>query len=71
MGIRFRTLRAVYNKAIEDDIVDEKYYPFKKFKGFAFNKKTTKRAISKSEMAKVLGTGFKVILLLTIAHYYI
>ena len=54
MGIRFRTLRAVYNKAIEDDIVDEKYYPFKKFKVSHFNKKTTKRAISKSEMAKVL-----------------
>ena len=44
MGIRFRTLRAVYNKAIEDDIVDEKYYPFKKFKVSHFNKKTTKRA---------------------------
>ena len=38
----------------QDDIVDEKYYPFKKFKVSHFNKKTTKRAISKSEMAKVL-----------------
>ena len=32
IGIRFRTLRTIYNYAIEKDIVQAEYYPFKKYK---------------------------------------
>ena len=32
IGIRFRTLRVVYNHAIEENLVKEEYYPFSKFK---------------------------------------
>lgn len=28
IGIRFRTLRAIYNKAIEHDVVKQEYYPY-------------------------------------------
>lgn len=32
IGIRFRTLRAIYNVAMEEDAVSQDCYPFKKFK---------------------------------------
>ncbi|XOV66386.1 MAG: phage integrase SAM-like domain-containing protein [Fluviicola sp.] len=32
IGVYMRTLRAVYNKAINHEIVDAKYYPFRKYK---------------------------------------
>lgn len=38
IGIRFRELRALYNKAIEDNLVHEKNYPFKRFKVARFSK---------------------------------
>ena len=31
ISVYMRTLRAIYNKAIQDDLVSEKYYPFKNF----------------------------------------
>ena len=32
IGIRFRTLRAIYNVVMEEDAVSQDCYPFKKFK---------------------------------------
>lgn len=32
IGIRFRTLRTIYNYAIENDMVQAEHYPFKKYK---------------------------------------
>ena len=54
IGFHFRTLRAVYNMAIEDNIVKRDYYPFDKFKLGRFCKTTLKRAITKAEMAKIV-----------------
>ncbi len=46
-----RTIRAIYNKAIKDNIVSDKYYPFKDFK--IRNEKTIKRAISKETISDI------------------
>ena len=54
IGIRMRELRAVYNKAIEDNVVNEKYYPFTKFKISHYCKGKCKRAITKSEINKII-----------------
>lgn len=54
IGIRMRELRAVYNKAIEDNVVNEKYYPFTKFKISHYRKGKCKRAITKSEINKII-----------------
>ena len=54
IGIRMRELRAVYNKAIEDNVVNEKYYPFAKFRISHYRKGKCKRAITKSEINKII-----------------
>ena len=54
IGIRFRTLRAIYNLAIEENIVKAEYYPFKKYKVSKLHEKTAKRAINKEDINKVL-----------------
>lgn len=53
IGIRFRTLRAIYNLAIEENIVKPEYYPFKKYKVSKLHEETVKRAITKEELKKV------------------
>lgn len=52
LGFNLRTLRAIYNRAIKEGIVDEKYYPFKQYKIKA--EPTAKRAISKADLKKIL-----------------
>ena len=42
IGIRFRTLRAIYNLAIEENIVKAEYYPFKSIKYPNYMKKQPK-----------------------------
>ncbi|MCF2737433.1 site-specific integrase [Bacteroides caecigallinarum] len=54
IGIRFRTLRTIYNYAIEKDIVQAEYYPFKKYKVSKLNQETAKRALSKEDIDKIL-----------------
>ncbi len=52
--IYLRTLRALLNKAIKEEICSDKYYPFKKFSLAKYAKiKTEKRAISKKEILKI------------------
>jgi len=52
--IYLRTLRALLNKAIKEDVSSDKYYPFKKFSLAKYAKlKTEKRAISKEDIAKI------------------
>ncbi len=54
IGKRFRTLRAVYNLAIEQGIVKAEYYPFKVYKVSKLHQTPAKRAISKEEIMKVI-----------------
>ena len=59
IGIRFRALRAIYNKAIEMNVVHEKFYPFKKFKISKFSKSTSKRALKKEDIYKIINLDLK------------
>ena len=54
IGIRFRTLRAIYNYAIEKNIVKAESYPFRKYKVSKLNKETAKRALSKEDINRIL-----------------
>ena len=54
IGIRFRTLRAIYNVAIEEDAVSQDCYPFKKFKVARLHQDTIKRALTKTDIERVL-----------------
>lgn len=53
MSVYFRTIRSLYNKAIEEGYAREQDYPFKKFKISKFNKETSKRAISSTDIEKI------------------
>lgn len=54
IGIRFRTLRSIYNVAIEEDAVSSELYPFKKLKVSKLHQETAKRALSKKDIERVL-----------------
>lgn len=56
MSIQFRTLRSVYNKAIEAKAVSGKNYPFKEYQVSKFNTKTVKRALIKDDILKIITT---------------
>jgi integrase len=54
IGIRFRTLRAIYNLAIEENLVKAEYYPFKNYKVSKLQQETAKRAITKEDVSRIL-----------------
>lgn len=54
IGIRFRNLRMIYNKAIEKGAVKKELYPFDSYKVSKLHKETVKRAIVKDEIKKVI-----------------
>lgn len=54
IGIRFRTLRAIYNVTMEEDAVSPDCYPFKKFKVSRLHEETVKRSLSKADVERVL-----------------
>lgn len=54
IGIRFRTLRAVYNLAIEQDIVKTESYPFAKYKVARLHAETVKRSLFKEDIERIL-----------------
>jgi len=51
ISVYLRTIRAIYNKAIKDDIVSEKFYPFKNFK--IKTERTQKRALTKESITRI------------------
>jgi integrase len=53
IGKRFRTLRVLYNLAIEQKHVKSDLYPFNAFKVSKLHQATAKRAISKDDIARV------------------
>lgn len=54
VGIRFRSLRVLYNKAVSEKIVKPEYYPFDNFKVGKFHEQTMKRAISKEDIKRII-----------------
>jgi integrase len=60
ISIRMRTLRAIFNAAIEENFAKSDSYPFNKFKiTERYNTKTQKRAITKEEIKKIENLSFK------------
>lgn len=53
IGIRFRTLRRIYNIALEWKIVKQEFYPFKTFGVARLHQETPKRAIRKDDIYKI------------------
>lgn len=53
IGIRFRTLRRIYNIALEKKIVKQESYPFKAFGVARLHQETPKRAIKKDDVYKI------------------
>jgi site-specific recombinase XerD len=54
-----RTFRALFNKAINENVCNEKYYPFNKFSLSKYNKiKTQKRAITQIELDRIINLDF-------------
>ena len=54
IGIRFRTLRMMYNIAITEKIVNPEHYPFHTYKVSKLHEETAKRALTKSDIQKVI-----------------
>lgn len=54
IGIRFRTLRTIYNYALTNDWVKAENYPFKKYKVSKLSEETIKRALSKNDINRIL-----------------
>ena len=54
IGIRFRTLRRIYNIALERKLVKSEDYPFKSFGVSRLHQQTPKRAIKKENIYKIL-----------------
>ena len=54
IGRRFRTLRAVYNAAIDERIVKSEHYPFGSYKVSKLHNPTAKRSISKEEIQRII-----------------
>ena len=54
IGNRLRGLKAIYNQAIVYKYVDKDLYPFDSFKVNKFRMETTKRAITKSDVQKII-----------------
>ncbi|MDU1905156.1 MAG: site-specific integrase [Dysgonomonas sp.] len=54
ISLRFRTIRSVFNKAIERKLIKKDVYPFDDFKVSKFNTRTDKRAITKNDIKKIM-----------------
>ena len=54
IGIHFRTLRVIYNIAIEVKVVRKELYPFNSFKVSKLHEETVHRALSKNDVERIL-----------------
>lgn len=54
IGIRFRTLRTIYNYAMTNNWAKAENYPFKKYKVSKLNEETIKRALSKNDINRII-----------------
>lgn len=54
IGIRLRTLRMLYNVALERDIIKFNDYPFRRYKVSKLHQATAKRAITKEQIQAII-----------------
>lgn len=54
IGVKFRTLRTLYNRAISENLVKAEYYPFKTFKVSKLKETTLKRSINKAGIELII-----------------
>lgn len=54
IGVRFRTFRVLYNRAITENIVKADYYPFRIYKVSKLKKETIKRSITKTDVEQII-----------------
>ena len=59
IGNRLRGLKAIFNRAISDKVISENITPFKEFKVSKYREETTKRAISKQDIERVINLDLK------------
>lgn len=54
IGIRFRSLRVLYNSAITDGLIRKTDYPFDTFKVSRFKEATVKRSLTKEDIKRIM-----------------
>ncbi len=54
IGIRFRSLRVLYNSAIADGLIRKADYPFDTFKVSKFKEATAKRSLTKEDIRRIM-----------------
>ena len=54
IGIRFRSLRGLYNSAITDGLIKKTDYPFDTFKVSRFKEATAKRSLTKEDIRRIM-----------------
>lgn len=59
ISIKMRTLKAVYNKAVKNDIIKQEYYPFSCYSVSKLKENTVKRSITKDEILKIIDFDVK------------
>lgn len=61
ISIKMRTLKAVYNKAVKDNVVKKDYYPFNEYNVSKLKDSTPKRSILKEDIQKIISLDVKTI----------
>ena len=59
IGVKMRTLRALYNDAIKKGVVKTEYYPFNIFKVSKFKSKGFKKALTRDDVRKIENLDIK------------
>jgi len=57
IGVHMRNVRAIYNQAIDEQIISLEYYPFRRFK--IKKERTIKRSLAIDQLKKIKNTVFK------------
>ena len=59
IGVKMRTIRALYNFAIERSVVKEEFYPFKTYKISKLKGKSPKKALTMNQVKKIVDLDLK------------
>lgn len=70
IGVKMRTIRALYNFAIERSIIKEEFYPFKTYKISKLKGKSPKKALTLEQVKKIVDLDLKKYPFLTNSRNY-